>query len=196
MGPAISALLIFLLPLAYSPGPGNMIFAAMGARFGVATTWPASFGYHIATWAVTLAIGLGFGVAMRGAPAVAQALQIIGAGYVMWLALGLWRAGAMRGDDMRATPPMGFGGGMVLLLFNPKAYVIIALMFTQFSAVPGLGVFGVATVFTLNNMLAFALWAALGTQLARLWSRPDQAVLLNRGLALMLGGVAIWMALA
>ena len=102
----------------------------------------------------------------------------------------------MRHGDVRAARPMVFGGGMVLLLFNPKAYVIIALMFTQFSTASGLRVVGVATVFTLNNMLAFALWAALGTQLARLWSRPDQAVLLNRGLAAMLGGVAIWMALA
>ena len=196
MGPAISALLIFLLPLAYSPGPGNMIFAAMGARFGLAATWPASFGYHLATWAVTLAIGFGFGVATQAAPGVARMLQVIGAGFVMWLALGLWRAGAMRDGDVRTARPMGFGGGMVLLLFNPKAYVIIALMFTQFSAAPGLGLVGIATVFSLNNMLAFALWAALGTRLARLWSRPDQAVLLNRGLAAMLGGVAIWMVVA
>lgn len=83
MGPAMSALLIFLLPLAYSPGPGSMIFAAMGARFGLAATWPASFGYHLATWAVTLAIGLGFGAATQAAPGAARALQIIGADYVM-----------------------------------------------------------------------------------------------------------------
>jgi len=196
MGFAISALLIFLLPLAYSPGPGNMIFAAMGARFGLAATWPASFGYHLATWAVTLTIGLGFGVATQAALGMAQVLQVIGAGYVMWLALGLWRAGAIRDGDGPPARPMGFGGGMVLLLFNPKAYVIIALMFTQFGAASGLGVVGITTVFTLNNMLAFALWAALGRWVARLWSHPDQAVLLNRGLAAMLAGVAIWMALA
>ncbi|WP_294606401.1 LysE family translocator [uncultured Roseovarius sp.] len=193
MTPAIFALLIFLAPLAYSPGPGNMIFAAMGARFGVAATWPASFGYHLATWGVTLAIGLGFGAATQAAPGVAQAVRIIGAGYVMWLALGLWRAGAVEDGVLRAARPMGFGGGMVLLIFNPKAYVIIALMFSQFANAPGLGVVGVATVFTLNNMLAFALWAAIGTRLARIWSRPDQAALLNRGLAAMLGAVAVWM---
>ena len=34
------ALIIFLFPLAYSPGPGNMFFATNGARFGFATTVP------------------------------------------------------------------------------------------------------------------------------------------------------------
>ncbi len=28
------ALVLFLAPLAYSPGPGNLFFAATGARFG------------------------------------------------------------------------------------------------------------------------------------------------------------------
>jgi threonine/homoserine/homoserine lactone efflux protein len=89
---------------------------------------------------------------------------------------------------------MGVGGGAVLLLFNPKAYMIIALMFTQFAQAPGLGVIGVATVFTLNNMLAFALWASAGATLMRLWSRPEAAAWINRALAAMLAAVALWMA--
>ena len=53
-------LIIFLFPLAYSPGPGNMFFAALAARGGWSSTLPANIGYHIATWFVTAAIGLGF----------------------------------------------------------------------------------------------------------------------------------------
>lgn len=187
------ALLIFLMPLAYSPGPGNMIFAAMGAQAGLAATWPASAGYHMATWAVTLAIGLGFNAALTAHPGIARSMQLIGAVYVLWLASGLWRAGALRSGS-KTAPVMGFGGGAVLLLFNPKAYVIIALTFTQFSQAPGLGVLGVTTVFTFNNMLAFALWATLGEKLARLWSSPVAALWMGRGLAAMLAAVAVWMA--
>jgi threonine/homoserine/homoserine lactone efflux protein len=120
-------------------------------------------------------------------------VQVAGAGYVLWLALRLWRAGAVR-DGLAAAPAMGMGGGAVLLLFNPKAYMIIALMFTQFAEAPGLGVIGVSTAFTLNNALAFALWAAVGATLTKLWARPDAAARLNRGLALMLAAVAAWMA--
>jgi len=32
------ALLVFLFPLAYSPGPGNIFFATNGARFGFRST--------------------------------------------------------------------------------------------------------------------------------------------------------------
>ncbi len=46
----VAALLVFLFPLACSPGPGNMFFAANGAWFGFGATIPASLGYHIATW--------------------------------------------------------------------------------------------------------------------------------------------------
>jgi len=194
MTETLAALLIFLFPLAYSPGPGNMVFAAMGARHGLRGTWRASLGYHAATWAVTLAIGLGFDAALVERPAIARGVQLVGALYVLCLASGLWRAGAMA-QTPDSAPAMGVAGGAVLLIFNPKAYMIIALMFTQFAQAPGLGTVGVATVFTLNNMLAFALWAAVGATLMRLWARPDASVWINRFLAVMLAAVAIWMAL-
>ena len=58
----IVALIIFLFPLAFSPGPGNMFFAANGARFGFAKTLSANFGYHLATIIVTFLIGFGFNI--------------------------------------------------------------------------------------------------------------------------------------
>ena len=56
----IFALIIFLFPLAFSPGPGNMFFAANGARFGFVNTLSANLGYHLATIIVTFLIGFGF----------------------------------------------------------------------------------------------------------------------------------------
>lgn len=53
------ALVLFLLPLAHSPGPGNMFFAAIGGRFGLRASIPATTGYHLATLFVTAACGLG-----------------------------------------------------------------------------------------------------------------------------------------
>ena len=72
------ALVIFLLPLAYSPGPGNMFFAANGARFGFRSTIPANVGYHLATWIVTAGIGFGFIAALERYPGIFVALQFAG----------------------------------------------------------------------------------------------------------------------
>ena len=171
--PDTLALILFLLPLAYSPGPGNMVFAANGARFGPRATLPASLGYHAATWIVTLGIGIGLFGLVGSAPGLARAMQVAGAAYVLWLALSIARAGVLR--DTGPARPMGAWGGAVLLLLNPKAYLIIALMFSQFlptAAAPRIdAVLWIATVFTLNNLMAFTAWTVLGDRLARLFPR-------------------------
>ena len=86
-------LIIFLFPLAYSPGPRNMFFAANGARFGFAATVPSNIGYQFATWLVTVVIGLGMITALNDYPNVFLALKISGAAYALWLAGKLIRAG-------------------------------------------------------------------------------------------------------
>lgn len=79
----ILALLIFLFPLAYSPGPGNAFFAAIGASKGVRAAVPSLVGYHVATLVVTAAIGFGTGVAVLRHPLFAKALSVVGGFYVL-----------------------------------------------------------------------------------------------------------------
>ncbi len=188
------SLLIFLFPLAYSPGPGNMFFAANGARFGFRATLRANLGYHLATWLVTAAIGLGAYGILAQQPALFQVLKFIGAGYVFYLAWKFLRAGAFN-PDLTARVA-GFWDGVILLMLNPKAYVIIALMFTQFlgTEVALTQVVLITTVFTLNNLFAFSLWTLVGAQMAALFQRADRE--LNIGFGVMLALIALWMLLA
>jgi len=189
------ALILFLFPLAYSPGPGNMFFAANGARFGFRATIPANVGYHIATWVVTGAIGFGFLTTIEQFPLLFTTLKIAGSLYVLWIAWGLLRAGALQGSE-EATPA-SFLDGAILLLLNPKAYVIIALMFTQFLRPDApdklAAVIVISTVFTLNNFVAFTIWVLLGERIANLFRSPDSARQLNVLFGAVLVAVAIWM---
>lgn len=100
------ALIIFLFPLAYSPGPGNMFFAANGARFGLWATMPASAGYHVATWIVTVAIGFGFVAALERSPELFTVIKWAGSAYVLYLAWRLFRAAAL--DHLDEAKPAGF----------------------------------------------------------------------------------------
>lgn len=198
MTETILALLIFLFPLAYSPGPGNMLFAANGALFGFRATLPASIGYHLATWIVTLGLGFGLLGVFETWPMLFPVLKTAGAAYVLWLALKLWRA---RTSTSAQTPrPASFTNGVMLLLLNPKAYVIIALMFSQFLSPtePHVlkAVLLITTVFTLNNLVAFSTWTLIGDRLARAFREDQSAVWLNRSFAAILVGVATWMLLA
>lgn len=192
------ALILFLLPLAYSPGPGNVFFAANGARFGFRSTVPANIGYHIATWIITAAIGLGFMAALEKFPQIFDALKLAGALYVAWLAWKMFTSGTFDGDN--SAKPATFINGVVLLVLNPKAYVIIALMFTQFLGQFDTGrlatVMLITTIFTLNNLIAFSIWALIGDTISALFSTPASARRLNMVFGLILAGVAVWMFLA
>lgn len=206
----LAALLLFLFPLAYSPGPGNLFFAALGARYGLRASLPASLGYHVATWAVTVAIGFGFLAGAARVPAALAWIQPLGAVYILWLA---WRLARADGDGPKsgeagdigsdgAAPVVGVAAGAVLLLLNPKAYVIIALLFTQFlgaGAGAGAGwpwVMVLASVFTLNNLVAFTLWTLAGDMLMRAFRGTISGRWLNRGFAACLALVALWLLLA
>ncbi|PWI05617.1 lysine transporter LysE [Streptomyces sp. NWU339] len=131
------ALLIFLFPLAYSPGPGNAFFAAIGASKGLRAATPALAGYHVTTLVVTAAIGIGMGVTILEHPLLAKLLGAAGSLYVLWLAVTFIRAARAEGEDAADAAParkqrIGFWAGAIVLLLNPKAYYIIAVMFTQF----------------------------------------------------------------
>lgn len=193
----ILALIIFLFPLAYSPGPGNMFFAANGARFGFRATIAANLGYHLATFIVTLVIGLGFSTVLLRAPQVFIALKFAGTAYLLWIAWKLFRAGATQ--DQQKARPANFWDGVALLLLNPKAYVIIALMFTQFlNGGHGNGfsqIWQITIVFTLNNMIAFVVWTSAGDYLAHSFRQPHHAGRLNMIFGVILAGVALWMLL-
>lgn len=197
--PTFLALLVFLFPLAFSPGPGNGFFAALGARGGLAAAWPALAGYHVATFVVTAAIGLGIGLAIITDPDVARVMRIAGALYVGWLGLGFLRAAASSDRSaagLGSAAGAGFRDGAVILVLNPKAYLIIGLLFTQFLE-PGADqagrVLALSLVFTLNNLVAFVAWTLAGIALARLLARGASGRSVDAVFGACLVGVCGWM---
>ena len=172
-----------------------MFFASNGARFGFKKTIPANIGYHIATFAVTLFIGIGFGWISNEYPGVLAAIKYAGSAYVFYLAWCLSQAGVI--SDGSKPMHAGFWDGVVLLVLNPKAYLIIGLIFTQFSVAGSANatviVLWITIVFTLNNMVAFCLWTLAGDRISLRFRGESSARTLNRFFALVLASVAFWM---
>ena len=196
--PQIAALLVFLFPLAYSPGPGNSFFAAIGASGGLASAWPALIGYHAATFVVTLAIGAGLGLTLLTNPTVAGALKLAGAFYVAGIGVMFLKAAPSDGDAGRGPMRASLLDGAAVLVFNPKAYLIIALMFTQFLPEQAslATLLTITAVFTINNLLAFVIWTLLGLAIGRLIASRMSGRLVNLVFGGCLFGVAAWMALS
>lgn len=196
------ALLVFLFPLAYSPGPGNAFFAALGASRGLRAALPALAGYHVATFVVAAFIGLGMGVTVLEHPLLATVLSAVGSLYVLWLAVTFVRSARTKGGSRttaatRQDQRIGFRSGAIVLLLNPKAYYIIAVMFTQFLRAPAdpATVLVITVVFTLNNLIAFLSWTLGSRALTVLFRGERSKRWLDRLFATALIGVAVWMAL-
>jgi threonine/homoserine/homoserine lactone efflux protein len=187
------ALIIFLFPLAYSPGPGNMFFAVNGARFGFKKIIPANAGYHIATLIVTFLIGYGFSEIAERYPNFFQYVGYAGSFYVLYLAWLFFNAGKM--DEKNGSESIGFWDGVILLILNPKAYVIISAMFSQFLLIDNniKLILLISTIFTLNNLLAFSLWAYIGDRLLSQFRNERNSRILNIFFSFILAGVALWM---
>ena len=169
------ALIVFLLPLAYSPGPGNSFFAVNGALYGVRAIVPALIGYHIPTFIVTFAIGYGLSVSFLADPKVGLVLKILSSAYMFWIAFLCLRAAmsnATRDGDgiSKKVAPPSFVMGAILMLSNPKGYAIIAAMLSGFLGKDTslLHLFFITAIFTLNNMVAFLAWAFAGRGLTKL----------------------------
>ena len=110
----------------------------------------------------------------------------------------MFKLGRLEGYEI-AKPPT-FKDGVILLILNPKAYVVIALMYTQFLDQSQSGwpttMFLIAAVFTLNNLIAFSLWAVVGRTIIRYFTTPESAQILNTVFGAVLAAVAVWIFLS
>ena len=190
-------LIIFLFPLAYSPGPGNILMAATGAQFGFSATLPFNLGYHLATFIVTLLLGLGSGALLLEMPYILTTIRFLGSGFILYLAWRLYQASAVEAKVV--AKPAGFVEGAIFLAVNPKAYVIIMLLFSQFPVTENenfiMKIVFLTVVFTANNFLCFTFWALVGKNLMTL-IKSTHGHMVNRVFGVILGAFGVWMLVA
>ena len=133
----ISALLTLIslqALLAMSPGPASVLTiktaAAEGARAGLLL----SFGLAIAVviWAAAALAGLS--VLFEIAPYLQTSLKLIGAGFLIWIGISLWRGADQPLKDVDAAkghnPLKLIRLGIWTDLANPKALAYFAAVFT------------------------------------------------------------------
>jgi threonine/homoserine/homoserine lactone efflux protein len=94
---------------------------------------------------------------------------------------------------------IGLISGAVIMLVNPKAYYIIAVMFAQFLNPSDSSSFTlvllITLIFTLNNLVAFVVWTIGGQGLTMLFHSETPKRWINYFFAATLVAVGIWMAL-
>ena len=165
---AVASLLLAAVAIMGSPGPSTISATAVGAAFGPRRALVYVMGLIAGTGAVLLAVAVGIVAAVLAVPHGPAVISIVGAGYILYLAWCIATAPpleAARGDVVAPS----FGGGFVLAIANPKAYLAIAAVFAGTTVAPGApGVDAGIKLVLLGGMIVVIhlVWLAVGAVLA------------------------------
>jgi len=143
-------------------------------------------------------VGLGLDEALQRYPRVQQAMSLLGALWLSWLAWQLLRSAAQSFEAASATHrELGPLGAALLQLVNPKVWmmaVAVVSVFAAGSADKALRVAQLSFVFLLMTLPCMSVWALLGAGSARLLQSPQRVRCFNQLLAILLLA-STWLAL-
>ena len=185
-------LLSFVLVTNFTPGPNNLSSASLGLLYGYRRALKYMLGISAGFFFVMLLCAGMSSALLVIVPSFEAPLRLVGAGYILWLAVGTLRENyAFRETD---RPPAAFGKGFVLQLVNPKVLVYGLTLYSTFLA----PVAGDAGPLLLSALLlagtafcATSSWALYGSAIRKYLHRPSVAKLVNLILSLLLVYTAI-----
>lgn len=190
--------------LSLAPGPDN-IFVLMqsalhGARAGLLVTLGLCTGLIVHTSLVAAGVAAIFLVN----DLAFMLLKFAGAAYLIYLAIGAWRAGtsALPADQVPQQSALHlYRRGIIMNLSNPKVAIFFLAFLPQFAR-PEAGniamqIMVLGAVFILIALLVFGTVALLSGRLAAAFKRSTTVQgLLNRAAALVFAGLALRLAFA
>jgi len=181
------SLLVASLLVMGSPGPSTISVTAVGAAFGLRRSIAYTSGLIAGTVLVLLAVATGVVAMLLALPRIAPVLLVASVGYILYLAFRIATAPPLAMHDASRDAP-SFGGGLLLALANPKAYVAIAAVFT------GSGLPASVKIVVLAGMvvLIHGAWLAAGTAFGRVLRDPLWSRRVNVSLAAALVAVTVY----
>lgn len=180
------------------PGPTILLVVSYALGRGWKVAAPVATGVALGDLtAMTLSM-LGVGALLAGSAALFTALKWVGAAYLVWLGVKLWRAGSELDVEARTEavrPGRMLAHAWLVTTLNPKSIVFFVAFLPQFLDPsrpfwPQMAIFE-ATFVTLAFANAFG-YALLAARARRLAGSPRAVRLLNRagGTALIAAGAA------
>lgn len=185
-----------------SPGPGVVMTLSNALRFGLRGAWGGILGVACGAGVVAALSATSLGLLLASSALAFTVAKWVGALYLIYLGLRLWRAPPLRlveAQAHRASFTRRFAEGLTLQLTNPKAIFFFLSVFPQFIE-PGQAYWPQFLLLVLSYSALVVLihcGYALGAQGARRWLTSERGGrLVNRGAALTFMGFGAALALA
>lgn len=153
----------------FSPGPNVILLTASGARFGFRRTLPHVAGVALGTGVIAAVTGLGVGALLAALPVLGLALQLVAAGWILWMAWRLATA-SRRPKQAVVDRPFTFLQAVLFQWVNPKIWAVALAASAGYSAglTPLAEAGRLATAFSGLNVFVGLFWTWAGSLLALL----------------------------
>lgn len=187
-------LLLFTFLATATPGPNNMLLTLSGSQFGYRQTIPFIIGIRLGIALLFMIMGLGVGAVILANPNGYVLLKIIGASYLVYLAIKI-AFSKQQFNCGKSAALLSLKQGMLLQFINPKSMMMVLSCVSAFS-LPGqlywLSVIQALIIFTLVGACNNSCWVLFGVGINRLLATPKAHQRFNRLLALLtLAAVAL-----
>ena len=128
---------------AYMPGPAMLYATAQTIGGGKRAGWMAALGIHVGGYVHVIAAALGLAILFQAVPSIYLALKLVGAAYLVWLGIGLFRskgveadgAGARTAEPASKSASKAFVASAMVEIFNPKTALFFLAFLPQFTDV-------------------------------------------------------------
>ncbi|WP_017904459.1 LysE family translocator [Pseudomonas asplenii] len=195
----LSTLLLFIpacFALNMAPGPNNLLSVSNSTRYGFRTSCLAGLGRLLAFAGMIALAAAGLAVVLQTSEWLFHAIKMLGAAYLIYLAIQLWRANPRTEAETmqsRANLPALARQEFWVAAGNPKAVLIFTAFLPQFVD-PSQGVaqqFAIlGAMFLALEWIAISAYAYMGVHMRRWFAEPKGKHLFNRGCAVLLSGAA------
>ena len=183
------AIAAYAFTMSITPGPNNTMLLASGVNFGFTRTLPPDIrGINLGFTAMLFAVGLGIGGIFTAIPVLHTVLKIVGAAYLLYLALRIATAKPGNTASGETSRPMTLIEAALFQWVNPKAWVIsIGAAATD---IPQQGYFWNLAIASLIvgivNFPCITVWAGTGVLLRRFLDKPQNLRIFNISMAVLL----------
>jgi len=118
-----------------SPGPGVILTLTNSIRYGVSGSIGGILGISFGTFIVAGISATSLGIILATSTVAFTVMKFIGAAYLIYLGIKLWRSPAIKIDDSNVNiknRKLQFVEGLTIQLTNPKAVFFFMSVFPQF----------------------------------------------------------------
>jgi threonine/homoserine/homoserine lactone efflux protein len=181
----LAGLILASIAVMGTPGPSTISVTAVGASFGMRRSLPYAGGLIVGTIAVLVAMSLGVVGLIVTIPHGAVLLGGVSAAYILFLAFKIATAPPLENGGSHMAAP-SFGGGFLLAIANPKAYLAIAAVFagtTLIASDQRLDALIKTVLLAAMIVIIHLFWLVAGASLARVLRDPASSRLINLVLA-------------